>query len=285
MKIAVHLSMLCATWLDDVTPYFGRLAQNGFDGVELSLYGADPGRLQEITGKLRELGLALSFGAGLSPDTDISSSDPENRQNGIVYLNRCLEDAARFGAEHLSGVLYAPWFSFCSPREREARRERSAAVLRQIGARAASLGVAINLEVLNRFECDFMNTLAEGENFLNRLGCPSIRLLADTFHINIEENNIPEAVDQHYSSIGCLHVCENHRGVPGTGHIPWRQLLWVLHRRGYTGWLTMESFVQAGTEVGEALHIYRDSGDPLERCIAGKNYLAAILRETGGQGT
>ena len=279
MKIAVHLSMLCETWLDDVTRHFAELAQSGFDGVELSLYRADPAQLEKTAGRLRDFGLALSFGAGLSPEADISSPDPETRKAGIAYLNRCIEDAARFCAEHLNGVLYAPWFSFCPPPEREARRERSAGSLRQIGERAEALGVKLNLEVLNRFECDFMNTLAQGEAFLHRIGSPSVRLLADTFHMNIEENDIPEAVDMCFPSIGALHVCENHRGAPGTGHIPWRRLLTVLHRRGYSGWLTIESFVQSGTEVGEALKIHSGRGDPLEQCIAGKRHIADILRE------
>ncbi len=78
--------------------------------------------------------------------------------------------------------------------------------------------------------------------FLKLVDQDNVKLLVDAFHMNIEEDDICAALENSY--IGCIHVSENHRGVPGTGHIDWKQIVSVLKKQGYEGYLDMETFVK-----------------------------------------
>lgn len=283
MIIALHLSSLCSRWTDDLLPYLEPLAEAGFGGIELSLYQADLQKVSSIAQETRKLGLQLSFGTGLAEDTDISSAEPGVRSKGVNYLKSCIDLAAETGARHINGVLYAPWMTFAdTPAGRTERLKRSAEALHSAGSYAKQHRVRLHPEALNRFETDMLNTLSMGCDFLEMVGCDAVRLLADTFHMNIEEDNLAAAVESHFEQIGCLHLSENHRGFPGTGHIPWHELLCILKNRGYEGFLTIECFVKSDSEVGRALRIWRDSGEPLAQAIEGLRFLQSLLEEDLG---
>ncbi len=267
--------MLCDTWNTDIAPFLTALAGGGFDGVELSLFEMDTQGLKRVAHAIQNNGLKLSFGTGVGADTDISSTDKRVRMAGITYLKQCIDYAQDFGAEHINGVLYAPWFAFDFARLEE-RRQWSAQSLCEIAEYACEKDVLLNLEVLNRFESDFFNTLDQGSMFLKRIDSPNVRLLADTFHMNIEEDDIAETLLTNFDVVGSLHVCENHRGVPGTGHIPWEDVLGGLKKKGYDGWLTIESFVRSGTQVGNALRIWSTRGEPLEQALKGCAFLNEV---------
>lgn len=281
MKLAVHMSMFCKTWTDDITPYFGRLKEMGFDGVEISLFGA---RFEDLKNTFRAAaaeGLEIICGTGIAPETDVSSKDPAVRKAGIEYLCSAVDLAAEGGAMFINGVLYAPWQSFGHGEPLEERWKRSADSLQKVGRHAAAKGLGLNCEVLNRFEGDMLNTLEEGSRFVSQIGLPGIRVLADTFHMNIEENDICEAIKENIDSIGCIHICENNRGIPGTGHLPWEKFISALRQVNYQGYLDLECFVEAGTQVGDALGIRRGTGTaPLEEAEKGAAYIRELLQKT-----
>ena len=278
MKLAVHMSMFCRTWTDDIRPFFPKLKEMGFDGVEISLFGADWSCLRSVFIEARNNGLDIICGTGISTETDVSSKDAAVRQAGIQYLNSAVDLAAEYGAEFINGVLYAPWQVFALDEPLEERWKRSADSLHVVGEHAKKAGIGLNCEVLNRFETDFLNTLDEGSRFVHMIGLDNVKLLADTFHMNIEEKDICQALTSNIRNIGCVHICENHRGVPGTGHLNWRETVSTLEKAGYDQYLDMETFVEAGTEVGTALGIRRSSGlPPLEEAANGAAYMKKIM--------
>lgn len=277
MKIGVHMSMFCREWTDDIVPYLYGIKEIGFDGVEISLFGAQEQDLYVSFDAARQIGLEVNIGTGVTADTDISSEDPLVQQNGIRYLKRAVDIAHKAGAKVLSGVLYAPWQSFSFDRGKEDRWKRSAQGLRQVGEYAEKAGICLCCEVLNRFESNFINTLWEGEKFIDLVGLDNVKLLADTFHMNIEEDSLLGALVDHVHSIGHIHVCENHRGVPGTGHISWPEIIRVLQKNHYTGYLTMECFVRSGGPVADALFTWRSHGDPLSEVERGFRYLHKLI--------
>ncbi len=278
MKIAVHMSMFCKTWQDDVSQFFPQLKQAGFDGVEISLFGAEESKLKQVFQSAQNEGLEIICGTGIGEQTDISSADENVRQKGIDYLKSAVDLACLAGAKNINGVLYAPWQAFAIGENRNERWQRSAKSLRIVAQYAKTANISLNCEVLNRFESDFINTLDEGSSFLKLINETNVKLLADTFHMNIEENNIPSALEKNIANIGCIHVCENHRGVPGTGQINWVQIIEKLKQIGYKGYLDMECFVNAGTQVGNALFMWRNlAQSPLEEAVKGVNYLRNLL--------
>ena len=183
MKLAVHMSMFCRTWTDDITPYFSKLKEYGFDGVEISLFGARFDDLKKVFRAAADEGLEIICGTGIGPQTDVGSKDPAIRKSGIEYLCSAVDLAAEGGALFINGVLYAPWQAFGQGEPLEERRLRSAESLRIVGEYAAAKGIGLNCEVLNRFEGDLLNTLDEGSRFVSQIGLPGVGVLADTFHM------------------------------------------------------------------------------------------------------
>ncbi len=275
MKVGVHLSMLCKTWQDDVSGHLEKLKEGGFDSVEISMFGVERSHLGNVAKKAQSLGLDISFGTGITSETDISSSDPSVRKAGVSYLKECCNFANDIGAKFINGVIYAPWQGF-SKEPRTERYKRSSSCLQEVSDSITG-DFRLHCEVINRFETDFINTLDEGVDFLKLVDRKNVKLLVDTFHMNIEEDSIVGAMDKHYNDIGCVHICENHRGVPGTGHIPFADIISFLKEKEYKGYLIMESFVESGTEVGDGLFIWRKSKPPLEEALRGCSYIKKII--------
>lgn len=280
MKVGLHLSMLCQKWTDDVSGYLQELKDAGLDGVEISLFGTTEELLTKAFAEAQRLHFDVFCGTGVGPDTDPSSSDPEIRKNALKYLKGCVDTAYRGGAHIINGVLYAPWQGF-SDEAKEVRWNHSASVLREVAEYAKDKDIQLNVEVINRFETDFMNTLDEGSKFVELIDRENVKLLVDTFHMNIEEDNICQAIRNNIQNIGHVHVCENHRGVPGTGHIPWKEIVQTFKEVGYDGYLEMETFTEAGTEVAKGMSIWRNISNnaPLEEAKKGCKYLKNIIEE------
>ncbi|MDX1601087.1 MAG: sugar phosphate isomerase/epimerase, partial [Anaerolineales bacterium] len=98
----------------------------------------------------------------------------------------------------------------------------------------------------------------EGVAYLERLDSPNVKLMLDTFHMNIEESSLGEAVQTAGDQLGHLHIGENNRTPPGRGHLPWPELVESLHSVGYEGSVVMEPFLKPGGTVGRDIRVYRD---------------------------
>ncbi|HJO92872.1 MAG TPA: sugar phosphate isomerase/epimerase family protein [Victivallales bacterium] len=279
MKFSIHLSMLCRKWTDDISIYLDDIKKMGYDAVELSLFGTDKNSIKENAEKIKMNALDLTCGTGLGENQDLSSEDKIKRENGIDYLKDSVELVSQCGGKILNGVLYAPWQGFSKENKKD-RWKRAADSFHQLEDILNKNNVRLNLEVLNRFESDFFNTLEEGAEFIEMVNSENIKLLADTFHMNIEESDMFTNINKYFDSIGIFHISENHRGVPSTGHINWYEFLKTLYRKKYAGYLTLESFIEQGTDVGNALFIWRNLGkNPLKEAERNIKFLKNILKD------
>jgi D-psicose/D-tagatose/L-ribulose 3-epimerase len=146
--------------------------------------------------------------------------------------------------------------------------------LREISPIAEDQGVTLCLEVLNRFEGHLINTVEQGLDLLAEIDSPSVFLHLDTFHLNIEEADIPAAIRSTGERLGHFHASENNRRRPGKGHIPWQDVKHALDQIDYQGWIVMESFVQPKGEVGQTLNIWRNLANDLnEEASQGASFL------------
>jgi D-psicose/D-tagatose/L-ribulose 3-epimerase len=128
--------------------------------------------------------------------------------------------------------------------------------------------VDLAIEPLNRFETDLVNTVEQGLDLCERVGLDNVGLLLDTFHMNIEEKSIPDAIRQAGSRIRHFHACENDRGAPGSGHVDWQPVLTAVRDSGYQGQVVIESFTPEIQEIARAVSTWRPvaaSGDDLAR--------------------
>ena len=277
VKVAVHTAAWVSRWGEDLSPHLELAASLGFDGAEVSLLGLDAaaaGRLARVAG---DLGLTLKCTTGLSPATDVTSPDPEVRRAGVRYLAEAADVVAACGSDLLSGVIYGPW-GVGATGHRAERLGRAAEALAEVAPTFADRGIELAVEPLNRFETDLLNTSAEACDLVRAVAMPNVGVLLDSFHMNIEETSVKEAVLGAAGHLVHVQVADNDRGAPGSGHIDWDGLFEGLDAIGYAGWLSLEMFLRAGLDVSADLRIWRDiSPDPTESARAGLSFVRARL--------
>ena len=130
--------------------------------------------------------------------------------------------------------------------------------VRKVGQIAGECGVDYCLEVLNRFEGYLLNTCAECRRFVEEVDVDAVKIMLDTFHMNIEEDSMVEAILLAGDKLGHFHVGENNRRVPGKGGFPWYEIGMALRAIGYDKNVVMEPFVKSGGGVGNDIKIWRD---------------------------
>jgi D-psicose/D-tagatose/L-ribulose 3-epimerase len=118
-------------------------------------------------------------------------------------------------------------------------------------------GIELSVEPLNRFECYFLNTARDAQALVDRVDEPNYGYLYDTFHFNIEEKSLPEAIRLTAPAINHVHISENDRGIPGTGHVDFAAVFDALKESKYDGWLTVEAFGQALPDLAAATKVWR----------------------------
>ncbi|KXA98894.1 hypothetical protein AKJ39_00255 [candidate division MSBL1 archaeon SCGC-AAA259J03] len=250
--------------LEDLKNYVAKVDELGFDIIELSCDIVDElssSEKRELKREAENRGISFSFNTNLNPNNDISSEDEEVRRRGIRHLESCIELIDEMDGEVLTGLTYGSWNpSFRGDLEEKLSHfDRSVESWREVVKTAEKLDVKCTVEVVNRFEQFILNTAEEGVEFVDRVDSPNLGILLDTFHMNIEEDSIPEAIEKAGDKLFHLHVGENNRKPPGRGgHIQWDSIGEVLERIGFDGGIVMEPFLLAGGEIGSSVGVWRD---------------------------
>lgn len=284
-KVGIFYAYWEHNWGVDVCSYPKRIARLGFELLEirlnvvLNMTGPQRKKLQQ---EARACGIELTFCEALSPEIDISSPNPVVRKRGIEHLKRGLDIVHQMGGHILGGILYGAWNPPASEGlQKQERLQRSVESMRQILKTAEDTGVICAIEPVNRFEQYMLNTCAEALEYIKMAESPNIKILLDTFHMNIEEDSIFEAIISAGKNLAHMHVGEPNRKLPGQGRFPWQELLKAMHFINYTGSIVMEPFVQAGGEVSLDIRVWRDltSGKDLDEAAQKSlQYLRALLK-------
>ena len=176
---------------------------------------------------MKELGLRSSVCAAMSPDRDLLHADASVRANGMAYVKHCIDAAQTIGATNVVGPLYSAvgrtWQATADERKKDI--DLLVGELKELASYAGERGVVICVEPLNRFETSFLNLASQAIEVVDRVGHPACGLLLDTFHMNIEERSIGDAIRSAGPRLKHLHACENDRGAAGTGHVPWDEVV------------------------------------------------------------
>jgi len=241
-----------------------RAARIGFDIVTIQMDAifyakADKQKLLDTAEKEN---VKLNYSGGFGPDMDICSDSAEDRKRGIDLMHYTIRQLAEMqeGAE-LAGAITGVMRDSLEGREKQRCWDHCVASMKEIIKVAEDHGIVFSLEVLNRFEHFLINTCADALRFIAEVGSPNLKMLLDTYHMNIEENNIGEAIIKAGDKLGCFHIGENNRNVPGKGHIPWDEVVAALKQIDYQGDTVMEPIVRPGGVMGNMLAINRDLTD------------------------
>jgi D-psicose/D-tagatose/L-ribulose 3-epimerase len=231
----------------------------GFDILEICI--EDPATIDasRINEALKENDLRATICGAFGPDRDASSRDGNVRANAVNYLEACIDAARELGSPIVAGPMYSATGKtrLLSPDERAEQWSLAVETLKQVADYAGQRGVQLAIEPLNRFETDFINTVEQGLDLIGRIGASNVGFLLDTFHLNIEEKNIPTAIRKAGSKVLHFHACENDRGTPGTGHVEWKEVASALREIDYQGPVVIEAFTTEITEIARAVSLWR----------------------------
>lgn len=253
-------TFVLASPFSDADAYaFDRVARLGYDVIEVCIEDPDVLSASWVAQNAARTGLAVSVCGAFGPTRDISSSDPAVRESARHYLEHCTDFAAAVGSAHVAGPMYATTgvARLLPAEERAAQRSRAANGLREVADYAAGRGVRLAIEPLNRFETDLVNTLEQGVELCELIGRPNVGLMIDSFHMNIEEKNIGDAIRAAADYVFHVQVSENDRGTPGSGHIPWDDYFSALADINYSGQIVVESFLPTVEEIARAVSLWR----------------------------
>ena len=262
MKYGIYYSYWESEWGGDSLLYIEKIARLGFDLVELParyLYKLDDAGLAAIRESAKRHGVVLTAGLGPPKDQCLASPDEAVRRAGRDYFKQTLTALAKLDIHAIGGALYSHWpIDYSQPVDKAADRARGIEDIRVIADFARDLGINLCMEVLNRFENHVLNTAAEGVAFVEEVGKPNVKVMLDTFHMNIEEDSFGQAIRTAGRHLGHFHIGENNRRVPGKGHIPWSEIAEALRDIGYQGTVVMEPFVKTGGTIGQDIRVWRD---------------------------
>lgn len=262
MKFGIYYSYWEKEWSADCLAYVERVARLGFDVIEIAAHhinGYGAAHLDEIARAARANGIAVTAGLGPSPQRNLSSPDPEIRRAGRAFFEEALTNIARLDAHVIGGALHSYWpVDYSKPVDKAGDRARGVEGIAGIADFAADLGIDLCIEVLNRFENHVLNTAEEGVAFVHDVGKPNVKVMLDTFHMNIEEDSFGKAIRTAGPLLGHFHTGENNRRVPGQGSLPWHEIGTALRDIGYDGCVVMEPFVRMGGGIGSDIKVWRD---------------------------
>ena len=261
MKFGTLYAYWTKEWTGDYKYFAKKVSDIGFDILEISagdLLAMSDRDIDELKAVSKDSGIEITSNIGPARKYDVASPDEETRERGIKFLSDIMKKMDRLDSRALVGVMYTYWPNAFDDLDKEAQWERGVKSVKRMGSVAKELGIDFCLEVVNRFETNILNTAEEGLRYLKDVDCDSVKLLLDTFHMNIEEDNIPDAFRLCGDKLGHIHVGEGNRKLPGQGHLPWEEIGKALNEIGYTKGVVMEPFVTMGGKVGEDIKVWRD---------------------------
>jgi D-psicose/D-tagatose/L-ribulose 3-epimerase len=259
MKVGINLLL----WTSHVTTeHFGLLRDlkaAGYDTVEIPVFQGSPDHYAMLGAELDRLGLERSVSSAIGPAGKNPLSPDKAAQQAAVAFTRWLIDCTvAIGTRLVVGPIHSELGFFTGDGPTETERQRAIGFHRAVGDYAGERDVRLALEALNRFECYFLNTMAQLADHLDAVDHPAVKAMYDTFHANIEETDPVQAISTIRRHLIHVHVSENDRGIPGRGHVPWEATYRALRTAGYDDWITIEAFGRALPELAAATRVWRD---------------------------
>ena len=261
-KLGIFMNFWEKNWDADHAKYIKKAKDIGFDVLEFQaqpLLEMSDEKIRNLRKLADEVGIELTYSLGLDPAYDVSSLDESVRTGGVTYLKNIIKKM-HIGGTLLSGVSYAGWGTpNVVMNDKRPYLEQSIKSMREIIKTAEDCGVTYCIEAVNRFETCIINTAKEAVEYIDAIDSKNIGVLLDTYHMNIEEKNLGDAIRYvGKERLKSFHTGENNRTAPGRGHIDWDEVFKALSDIGYEGRIVSEPFVMQGGEVGRDIHVFRD---------------------------
>jgi len=214
----------------------------GYDGVDLFIHQLSEGELKDLQEILSSLELEVSLVAAIflaEQGVNLSHPNPNNRVEAVAKFKRQIETAGFLNTNMPIGFIRG---NKSADESNQSYEKRLADSLRELADYAAKYSVELLLEPINRYEVNTILRVEEAVAFLEKHGLAAIKILPDTFHMNIEEASIEKAFGLAGEKIGHIHITDSNRLAPGQGHLNYDSILGSIKKTGYNGYLTIEAF-------------------------------------------
>jgi D-psicose/D-tagatose/L-ribulose 3-epimerase len=285
MEFGIHTLLFTETFLEKDLPLLEKCKGMGFDAVEIIPFDPDNFPAAKTRQVAADLGLTINTGYGMPVECNTISPDAAVRQKGIDLSKKLIDLSVEAGAKVFGGAIYCGW-GYRSGKMRTADEWKwGVESTRAAAEHAAAQGdLIIGIEPLNRFESHFINVAADAVKFIDDVGLPNVRVHLDTFHMIREENCFTGAIEAAGDKLGYVHACENQRGIPGTGLVPWKDVFATLKKIGYDGCVTIESFDPNMPRIAELCCIWRQYADtPEQLATEGLKYIKDVYAEVSSE--
>ncbi|GAB3997230.1 sugar phosphate isomerase/epimerase [Spirosoma daeguense] len=260
-KIGMNLFVWTASMNEDLSETFAFLEENGFDFVEVPISEPnetpDLAKWQRIGQQLNKLGLGIQACTICAPEVSLISPDEAIRQAGITYLKKIIDCAAAMGAAILMGPMNAGFKTFTGKPATEQEWMWSVKGMREVAEYAQKKDIVLAVEYLNRFETYLLTCADDLVRYVEAVDHPNCRAAFDTFHANMEEKNIADAIRHVAPYLVHVQISENDRSTPGQGHINFNDVFITLQEVGYEGPIAIEAFGPNPPDLAAATHIFR----------------------------
>ncbi len=265
MKYGMNLLL----WTDAVGqqhyPLLEKIKSWGYDGVELPMFSPEADQFRKIGERIKDIGLECTAVTVMPEEANPIDPDAQVRAAAVEHLKRAIDASQALGAKLLCGP-------FCSPVGKLVGRGRTdeewrwaVDAFKQVAPYAEKAGITLGVEFLNRFETYFINCVADTARLVDEVGSRHFGMMYDTFHANIEEKRVCDAIRSAGRRIVHVHISENDRATPGEGHVQWDETFAALKQIGYDGWFMVEAFGQALPSLAAATCIWRRMFESEER--------------------
>jgi len=231
----------------------------GFETIDLAIAYPDRFPLEAVLKEKEKTGIEIVTTTTLQKDGNIISPDPDVRKNGVRILKKFIDINNALDSKIAGGVNYAAWgYLTKKPRTNE-EWNWSVTAMTEVAKYAKETGdCTICVEPVNRFETHFLNIASDAVQYCKDVGTGNVKVHLDCFHMNIEEFSFAHAIRECGKEyLGYFHTCENNRGIPGTGHVPWKEIFTTCKEIGFFGPFTIESFDPRYEELAGNCAIWR----------------------------
>ncbi len=244
MRFGVHSYIFTDRWSDDQLDVLDTIRELGGELAEIAV-GDDIAFNYALTRRRAEaLSLSLTVGPGgeWPLACDLSSDDPAERELGLAWHKRQVDAAAEMGALAYCGAVYGHPGVVKRRVPPADELPRTAEMLARLAEYAGTAGVLLVIEPMSHFRTHLINTSQQAMRLLELAGHDNLQLLLDTYHMVTEERDFGAAIRSGLPRLWGIHACENDRGAPGGGIVPWDDVLQALGGSSYTGWVVLEAY-------------------------------------------
>ncbi|NCB73713.1 MAG: sugar phosphate isomerase/epimerase [Clostridia bacterium] len=258
LKFGVDTFIWSENFLEKDIWVIERAKNIGFEAIDFAIAHPDTFPTEKVKIALERAQIEPVTSTTLDGATNIISPDPAIRANGVKMLKKLVDINVALGSKIIGGVCYAGWGCLSGKPRTEQEWEWSVNAMREVAQYAKNCSdLKITVEPVNRFETHFINIAADGVKYCKDVGTGNMGVHLDTFHMIREETSFTEAVEVCGKYLGYIHVCENNRGIPGTGLVPFKEFFAAVIKNGYSGPLVIESFDPSFEELNRNCAIWR----------------------------